>query len=42
MAATVKGILIEELKALLAKDPATLVHDRIEKFSAMGVWNEEV
>ena len=42
MAKTLKSILVEELKALLPKDPATLVHDRIEKFSAMGVWKEEV
>lgn len=42
MAAALKGILIEELQALMLKDPATLVHDRIEKFSAMGVWKEEV
>lgn len=42
MAAALKSILIEELQALLSKDPATLVHDRIEKFSAMGVWKEEV
>jgi acetyl-CoA carboxylase carboxyl transferase subunit alpha len=42
MAATLKSILVEELKVLLSKDPAELVHDRIEKFSAMGVWNEEV
>jgi len=42
MAATLKGILIEELKTILSKDPATLVHDRIEKFSAMGAWKEEV
>jgi acetyl-CoA carboxylase carboxyl transferase subunit alpha len=41
MAKTLKSILVEELKALLPKDPATLVHDRIEKFSAMGVWKEE-
>ena len=41
MAATLKAILIEELKALLPKDPADLVHDRIEKFSVMGVWKEE-
>jgi acetyl-CoA carboxylase carboxyl transferase subunit alpha len=41
MAATLKSILVEELTALLPKEPATLVHDRIEKFSAMGVWNEE-
>jgi len=42
MAATLKTILVEELKLLLSKDPVELVHDRIEKFSAMGVWNEEV
>ena len=42
MAATLKGILIEELKALLPRDPVDLVHQRIEKFSAMGVWKEEV
>jgi acetyl-CoA carboxylase carboxyl transferase subunit alpha len=42
MAKTLKSILVEELKALLSKDQATLVHDRIEKFSAMGVWKEEV
>ncbi|NTV06009.1 MAG: acetyl-CoA carboxylase carboxyltransferase subunit alpha [Chlorobiaceae bacterium] len=42
MAATLKSILVEELKALLSKDQSTLVHDRIEKFSAMGVWKEEV
>jgi len=42
MAATLKSILVEELRLLLSKDPAELVHDRIEKFSAMGVWNEEV
>ena len=41
MAATLKSILIEELKALLPRDPAELVHDRIEKFSSMGVWKEE-
>ena len=41
MAVTLKGILVEELKILLQKDPAKLVHDRIEKFSAMGAWNEE-
>ncbi len=40
MAATLKTILIEELKALMPRDPAELVHDRIEKFSSMGVWTE--
>ena len=42
MAATLKGILIEELKALLPRDPVDLVHQRIEKFSAMGFWKEDV
>jgi len=42
MAATLKSILIEELKELLPRDPGELVHDRIEKFSGMGVWKEEV
>ncbi len=41
MAGTLKSILIEELKTLLLKEPGALVHDRIEKFSAMGVWKEE-
>jgi acetyl-CoA carboxylase carboxyl transferase subunit alpha len=41
MAATLKTILIEELRALLPKKPEELVHQRIEKFSSMGVWNEE-
>ena len=41
MAGTLKSILIEELKLLLPKEPGDLVHDRIEKFSAMGVWKEE-
>ena len=41
MAGTLKSILIEELKLLLPKEPEALVHDRIEKFSAMGVWKEE-
>ncbi|TLU81466.1 MAG: acetyl-CoA carboxylase carboxyltransferase subunit alpha [Chlorobium sp.] len=42
MAATLKSMLVEELKELLTKDSALLVHDRIEKFSSMGVWKEEV
>ncbi len=42
MAATLKSILVEELKELLTRDSALLVHDRIEKFSSMGVWKEEV
>ncbi|MFZ4524447.1 MAG: acetyl-CoA carboxylase carboxyltransferase subunit alpha [Chlorobium sp.] len=41
MARTLKSMLIEELKLLQLKEPGDLVHDRIEKFSAMGVWKEE-
>jgi acetyl-CoA carboxylase carboxyl transferase subunit alpha len=41
MAGTLKSILIEELQALLKKEPGTLVDERIEKFSSMGVWKEE-
>ena len=40
MGATLKAMLIEELQKLLPKEPQLLVHERIEKFSAMGVWNE--
>ncbi|NTW10897.1 MAG: acetyl-CoA carboxylase carboxyltransferase subunit alpha, partial [Chlorobiaceae bacterium] len=40
MAATLKAILIEELRALLPKKPEELVGKRIEKFSAMGVCKE--
>ncbi|MCG8343604.1 MAG: acetyl-CoA carboxylase carboxyltransferase subunit alpha [Chlorobiales bacterium] len=41
MAATVKSVLIEELRALLDKNPDDLVNERIDKFARMGVWNEE-
>jgi acetyl-CoA carboxylase carboxyl transferase subunit alpha len=41
MAASVKAMLIEELRALLSKRPEDLVSGRIEKFSSMGVWKEE-
>ncbi|NTW57227.1 MAG: acetyl-CoA carboxylase carboxyltransferase subunit alpha, partial [Chlorobiaceae bacterium] len=41
MAASLKAILIEELRALLPKKPEELVGRRIDKFSAMGVWKEE-
>jgi acetyl-CoA carboxylase carboxyl transferase subunit alpha len=41
MAGTLKSILIEELSSLMSKAPDALVHDRVEKFSSMGVWNEE-
>ncbi|WP_076789707.1 acetyl-CoA carboxylase carboxyltransferase subunit alpha [Chlorobium sp. KB01] len=41
MAATLKGMLIEELTALLKQEPGELVNNRIDKFGAMGVWNEE-
>ncbi len=40
MAATLKSILIEELRTLLSRNPAELVPERIAKFSAMGVWSE--
>ncbi|NTU96196.1 MAG: acetyl-CoA carboxylase carboxyltransferase subunit alpha [Chlorobiaceae bacterium] len=41
MAASLKTILIEELRVLLSKKPEELVSGRIEKFSSMGVWKEE-
>ncbi|TLU82126.1 MAG: acetyl-CoA carboxylase carboxyltransferase subunit alpha [Chlorobium sp.] len=41
MAASLKSVLIEELRALLLKNPEDLVTERIEKFSGMGVWKEE-
>ncbi len=41
MAATVKSLLIEELRHLLGKSPDDLVTERIDKFASMGVWNEE-
>ncbi len=41
MAATLKSVLIEELKTLLARDTDDLVAARIDKFSGMGVWEEE-
>ncbi|MBC8523868.1 MAG: acetyl-CoA carboxylase carboxyltransferase subunit alpha [Chlorobium phaeobacteroides] len=41
MADTVKSLLVEELRMLLEKNPDDLVNERIEKFAAMGVWNEE-
>jgi acetyl-CoA carboxylase carboxyl transferase subunit alpha len=41
MAETLRTILVEELQQLLAKDPETLVRERVGKFSAMGVWKEE-
>ncbi|NTV68497.1 MAG: acetyl-CoA carboxylase carboxyltransferase subunit alpha, partial [Chlorobaculum sp.] len=40
MASTLKSILMEELQGLLKKDAATLVDERIAKFSGMGVWQE--
>lgn len=39
-AKTLKEALIEELKPLLQKDRETLVNERIEKFSKMGVVSE--
>ena len=41
MAATVKTVLVEELRGLLGKNPDDLVDERIDKFAKMGVWNEE-
>lgn len=41
MAASLKAILIEELRVLLSRKPEELVSGRIEKFSSMGVWKEE-
>lgn len=40
MANTLKAILVEELQALMNKAPATLVDERVEKFSGMGVYTE--
>lgn len=41
MASSLKAMLIEELQALMPLEADKLVEQRIEKFSAMGVWNEE-
>ena len=41
MAGTLKSILIEELQALLKKEPDALADERVEKFSSMGVWKED-
>ncbi|NTU57956.1 MAG: acetyl-CoA carboxylase carboxyltransferase subunit alpha [Chlorobiaceae bacterium] len=41
MASTLKSIIIEELQGLLKKEKATLVDERVAKFSSMGVWTEE-
>lgn len=40
MAGTLKSMLIEELQSLMKKEPATMVDERVEKFSAMGVFIE--
>lgn len=40
MAETLKAMLVEELRALVRLDPATLVSERIGKFSSMGVFVE--
>lgn len=42
MARTLKSMLIEELQKLQEKNPKQLPSQRIEKFSAMGVWKEDV
>lgn len=41
MAATLKRMLVEELQALLPLKPDELVTRRIDKFAAMGCWQEE-
>ncbi|ASQ89771.1 acetyl-CoA carboxylase carboxyl transferase subunit alpha [Prosthecochloris sp. GSB1] len=41
MASTLKSVLIDELKALLVRDPGELVAARVDKFAGMGVWSEE-
>ena len=41
MAATLKSVLVDELRQLLGKNTDDLVSQRIEKFAGMGVWNEE-
>ncbi len=41
MAATLKSVLVDELRQLLGKNTEDLVSQRIEKFAGMGVWNEE-
>ncbi|MBM3163510.1 MAG: acetyl-CoA carboxylase carboxyltransferase subunit alpha [Chlorobi bacterium] len=40
MAGTLRAMLVEELRTLLPKESGTLVRERIEKFSSMGVWSE--
>ncbi len=40
-AATLKSILLQELKMLMSKTPGQLVEERIEKFAKMGVWRED-
>jgi acetyl-CoA carboxylase carboxyl transferase subunit alpha len=40
-AATLKHILLEELKPLMSKTPEQLVEERIEKYAKMGVWRED-
>jgi len=40
MARTLKSFLIEELQELMKKEPSTLVDERVEKFSGMGVFRE--
>ncbi len=40
MAETIKQYLIENIKALQAKDAATRTNERIEKFSKMGFYTE--
>lgn len=41
MAGTLKAMLLEELRTLIPKESGELVRQRVEKFSSMGVWNEQ-
>jgi len=41
MAGALKSMLIEELQVLMKKASTDLVNERVEKFSSMGVFNEE-
>lgn len=40
MAVTVKKYILKTLKELSAIDPEKRIHDRIEKFSKMGFFDE--
>lgn len=40
VAATLKTIILEELKTLMKMKPEKLIEKRVEKFSKMGAWKE--